>query len=184
MTPSAYWTEELGNIDYLADASPLIVAKLRHHAFHITGLRPYDYRAQGDEKSALFEQRLRTLVAMGGEELVVPEHPALGGFGYEIDGRVFNLDTLKFLEVLVGMKRAGALDAFRRVKGRRIGYFFTNQELTPAINKFQVKQDGNFPTHKSIRLKGDAKPMPTVVNQLVKPTNFAKPFSGKGSKRG
>ena len=121
-SPSAYWTEELGNIDYMAEATPLIIAKLRHHAFHVTGLRPYDYRAQDDEKRALFEQRLRTLVAMGGEELVVPEHPALGGFGYDIDGRLFNLDTLKFLEVLVGMKRAGALDAFRRVKGRRIAW--------------------------------------------------------------
>ena len=121
-SPSAYWSEELGNIDYMAEASPLIIAKLRHHAFHITGLRPYDYRAQDDQKRGLFEQRLRALAAMGGEDLVVPEHPALGGFGYDIDGRLFNLDTLKCLEVFVGMKRAGALDAFRRVKGRRIAW--------------------------------------------------------------
>ena len=121
-TPSAYWTEELGNIDYMTDATPIILAKLRHHAFHITGLRPYDYRIATDEKAALFEQRLRTLMAMGGDELVVPEHPALGGFGYAVDGKLFNLDGLKYLEVLVGMKRAGVLDAFRRVKGRRVAW--------------------------------------------------------------
>ena len=121
-TPSAYWTEELGNIDYMVEATPIILAKLRHHAFHITGLRPHDYRVATDEKAALFEQRLRTLTAMGGENLLVPEHPALGGFGYRIDGRLFNLDGLKYLEVLVGMNRAGALDAFRRLKRRRIAW--------------------------------------------------------------
>ncbi len=121
-TPSAYWTEELGNIDYMTDATPIILAKLRHHAFHITGLRPYDYRVADDEKAGLFEQRLRTLAGMGGRELVVPEHPALGGFGYRIDGQLFNLDGLKYLEVLVGMKRAGVLDAFRQVTGRRVAW--------------------------------------------------------------
>jgi len=120
--PSAYWTEELGNIDYMTDATPIILAKLRHHAFHITGLRPYDYRVAGDEKAVLFEQRLRTLAAMGGDDLVVPEHAALGGFGYRIDGKMFNLDGLKYLEVLVGMKRSGVLDAFRAVQGRRIAW--------------------------------------------------------------
>ncbi len=121
-TPSAYWTEELGNIDYMTDATPIILAKLRHHAFHITGLRPYDYRIADDEKAGLFADRLRTLVEMGGRELVVPEHPALGGFGYRIDGELYNLDGLKYLEVLVGMKRAGVLDAFRHVKGRRVAW--------------------------------------------------------------
>ncbi|MBM3777179.1 MAG: putative sugar O-methyltransferase [Acidimicrobiia bacterium] len=112
-SPSAYWAGELGNIDYMIEATPLVVAKLRHHASHITGLRPYDYRVQTDEKRALFEERLRALIRLGGKKLVVPEHPALGGFGYEIDGRLFNLDTLKFLEVLVGLQRSGVLDELR-----------------------------------------------------------------------
>ena len=38
------------------------------------------------------------LMAMGGDELVVPEHPALGGFGYTVDGKLFNLDGLKYLK--------------------------------------------------------------------------------------
>ena len=111
--PSAYWTEELENFDYMIEATPLIVRKLRHHSFHITGIRPYDYRVKDNARRTNFEARLAALRDAGGDALLVPEHPALGGFGYEIDGRLFNVDTLKFYEVLIGMQRAGVLDAVR-----------------------------------------------------------------------
>ena len=114
--PSAYWAEELENIDYLLDASPLIVRKLRHHAFHITGIRPYDYRSKPDGRREHFEARLRDLRELGGETLLVPESSALGGFGHKIDGRLFNVDTLKFYEVLIGMERGGVLHAIRNAK--------------------------------------------------------------------
>lgn len=118
--PSRYWAEELSNVDYMAEASPLVIRKLRHHAFHITGLRPYDYREYGD-KQRFFEQRLRALAALaGGTDLLVPEAEALGGFGYTIDGRLYNVDTLKFFEVLVGMQRAGVLAPFRGATERRL----------------------------------------------------------------
>lgn len=112
-SPSAYWSEELEHIDYLLEASPLIVRKLRHHAFHITGIRPYDYRTKGDGRRDHFEARLRALREIGGDHLLVPEAPALGGFGYDIDGRLFNVDTLKFYEVLIGMERCGVLSELR-----------------------------------------------------------------------
>ena len=92
--PSAYWTEELGNIDYMIEASPLVIRKLRHHAFHITGLRPYDYRLKDDGRREGFEDRLRALRELGGDSLLVPESPLLGGFGYTFDDRLFNSDTL------------------------------------------------------------------------------------------
>jgi len=118
--PSRYWAQELDQIDYLIDASPLVVRKLRHHAFQITGIRPYDYREAG-EKRAFFERRLRALVALaGGSTLLVEEHDALGGFGFTIEGRRYNVDTLKFFEVLVGMQRAGVLEPFRTTDRRRI----------------------------------------------------------------
>lgn len=111
--PSAYWADELDAFEYMIDATPLIVKKLRHHAFHITGVRPYDYRDKHDGRREHFEARLRSLRAMGGDALLVPESPALGGFGYGIGGRLFNVDTLKFYEVLVAMERGGVLGAIR-----------------------------------------------------------------------
>ena len=113
LDPSAYWRGELENIDYLIEASPLIVRKLRHHSFHITGIRPYDYRTKHDGRREYFEARLQALRELGGDGLLVPESPALGGFGYEIDGQLFNVDTLKFYEVLIAMERGGVLPAIR-----------------------------------------------------------------------
>ncbi|MGH7554330.1 MAG: putative sugar O-methyltransferase, partial [Longimicrobiales bacterium] len=114
--PSAYWLEELATIDYMVEASPLIVRKLRHHAFHITGIRPYDYRSKDDSRRAHFEARLQALRDLAGDSLLVPESPALGGFGYDIGGRLFNVDTLKFFEVLIGMERGGVLGAVRGIE--------------------------------------------------------------------
>jgi len=111
--PSAYWSEELENIDYMVEASPLIIRKLRHHSFHLTGIRPYDYRSKDDARRSLFESRLDALRALGGDGVLVPEAPALGGFGYDVGGRLFNVDTLKFYEVLIGMERGGVLPALR-----------------------------------------------------------------------
>ena len=115
-TASAYWVDELENIDYMMDATPLIVRKLRHHAFHITNTRPYDYREKGDGRRDFFTARMQALRALGGDGLLVPEAPALGGFGFDVDGRLFNIDTMKFYEVLIAMQRGGVLDATRGVE--------------------------------------------------------------------
>ena len=118
--PSRYWTEELANIDYMIEASPLIIRKLRQHAFHITGLRPYEYRSFAN-RQAYFERRMQALAALGGgTNLLVPEAEALGGFGYSIGGHLYNVDTLKFFEVFVGMRRAGILDRFGPGADRRL----------------------------------------------------------------
>jgi len=114
-SPSAYWSDELDNIDYMIDASPLIVRKLRQHAFHITGIRPYDYRNKNDGRREFFEARLQALRSLAGDALIVPESPAMGGFGYNIGDRLFNVDTIKFYEVLIGMERGGVMSAVRAI---------------------------------------------------------------------
>jgi hypothetical protein len=43
-SPSEYWKAELTGLDYMLDASPLIIRKLREHCYHLTGLRAYDFR--------------------------------------------------------------------------------------------------------------------------------------------
>ena len=71
--PSAYWEEELSAFEYMLDASPLVIEKLRQHTHWITGLRAYDYRSQKTRARAKFEEKLRALVAVGPPELIVPE---------------------------------------------------------------------------------------------------------------
>ena len=118
--PSAYWTEEMAGFDYMLDASPLVVAKLRQHTHHITGLRPYEYRSNRDEAQRLFAEKLAALRDLGGTELLVPEAPDLGGFGFKIGGALYNLDTLKFYEALIALDRGSVLGAFRQPTSRRL----------------------------------------------------------------
>ncbi len=115
--PSAYWQEELENFDYLFDASPRVVEKLRHHTYHITGLRVYDYRT--NKAQGPFEAKLRELISLGGADLLVPESPALGGFGFRVDGKLYNIDTLKFYEALVALHRGEVLREFRKNAERK-----------------------------------------------------------------
>jgi hypothetical protein len=111
--PSRYWREELANFEYMLDASPLIVERLRHHSYHVTGLWPYHYRPGADRLERQIREKLRALREAGGDSLLVPESPLLGGFGFEVDGGLYNLDTLKFFEALIAMDRAGSLESFR-----------------------------------------------------------------------
>jgi hypothetical protein len=119
--PSDYWAEELSNFDYLFDASPLIVSKLRHHSYHVTGLKAYEYRSHRDAHKRQLAQKLEALVDVaGGRDLLVPEPRLLGGFGHEIDGALYNLDTLKFFEVLIALDKGAVLDDFRTGKRRTV----------------------------------------------------------------
>jgi hypothetical protein len=118
--PSAYWTHELRNFEYMLDASPLIVENLRHHTFHLTGIRTYEYRPhRGEEARRRLAAKLRMLADLEGDELLVPESPELGGFGHEIDGALYNTDTLKFFEVLIALERGAILDEIR-APGRKL----------------------------------------------------------------
>jgi len=118
--PSAYWTEELANFEYMLDASPLIVDTLRHHTFHLTGLRVYDYRSHRDRLRERLVEKLRALQALAPEGLLVPEWRGLGGFGFEVDGALYNIDTLKFFEVLLALERGAVLPEFRGNTERRL----------------------------------------------------------------
>lgn len=117
--PSAYWRTELAGFDYMLDASPLIIQKLRHHTYHLTGLREYEYRKHHAYKSGPLEKRLAFLRARDAHNLFVPESSALGGFGYEIGGALVNADTLRFYEILLGLEQANILDEFRNTASRR-----------------------------------------------------------------
>jgi len=110
--PSDYWQEELAGFDYLFDASPLIIARLREHCHHITGIRSYEYRNHHLHRKKLFAHKLALLQAEDKKGLFVPESPLLGGFGYRINGCLVNIDTLKFYECLLALDRVNLLDQF------------------------------------------------------------------------
>ena len=61
LKPSAYWREELENFEYMLDAHPLIINKLRHHSHHVTGLRVYDYRSNKDSVRELLAEKLEAV---------------------------------------------------------------------------------------------------------------------------
>lgn len=111
--PSAYWSEELGGFEYMLDASPLIIDKLRHHTYHLTGLKVYDYRTGKDRAREQLRERLKGLLEVGDRELLVPETPELGGFGFEIDGELYNVDTLKYFESMLALQLGAVLPEFR-----------------------------------------------------------------------
>lgn len=110
--PSAYWREELSHIEYMLDASPLIVRKLREHCHWLTGIRPYEYRTHA-ESTNWQRAKLRALRAVDTTGLFVGEPRLLGGFGIQEGGAMFNLDTLKFYEALIALDLAGVLDELR-----------------------------------------------------------------------
>jgi hypothetical protein len=118
--PSAYWEEELSTFEYMLDASPLVIEKLRHHTHCLTGLRAYDYRSHKTRARTKFAEKLRALRGLGSPELLVPEWRPLGGFGFEIDGQLYNIDTLKFFEVLIALQKGAVLPEFRGNAERRL----------------------------------------------------------------
>jgi hypothetical protein len=118
--PSAYWREELSRLEYVLDASPLIVDTLRHHTFHVTGLRVYDYRPQRTRRREQMAEKLQALKAVARPGLLIPEWRGLGGFGFEIDGQLYNVDTLKFFEVLIALDAGAVLQEFRDTSERRL----------------------------------------------------------------
>jgi hypothetical protein len=118
--PSAYWEEELSSLEYMLDASPLVIEKLRQHTHWITGLRAYDYRSQKTRAKEKFAEKLKALLEVGPSDLLDPEWPELGGFGFDVDGRLFNIDTLKFFEVLLALDKGAVLQEFRGSTDRRL----------------------------------------------------------------
>lgn len=118
--PSVYWQEELGHLEYLLDASPLVIDRLREHTAHVTGLRSYDYRPQRTRWREQITKKLDLMSRQSRPGLRVPEWRGLGGFGFEIDGELYNVDTLKFFEVLLALDKGAVLPEFQQNVERRL----------------------------------------------------------------
>lgn len=112
--PSAYYKEEMVGLEYMLDASPFIVKKLRHHCHHITGVKEYEYRSHHRKRAQDFEKKLSELKNADKWNLFVSENRLLGGFGFEKNGELYNADTFKYYECLIAMQKGGVLDQFRK----------------------------------------------------------------------
>ncbi|MEA3226268.1 MAG: hypothetical protein U9Q07_09985, partial [Planctomycetota bacterium] len=113
--PSEYWKEEVKGFEYMLDASPLIINRLREHSYHLTGVHSYVYRGHHAHKKGAFAGKLQALRKLDPNgDLFVPESPELGGFGHDLDGGLVNIDTLKFYESLIAMNKGGLLEPLQK----------------------------------------------------------------------
>jgi putative sugar O-methyltransferase len=150
---SSYWAEELEQFDYLFDAGPLVVRKLREHCDAVTGLRAYEYRGHHAHRRPAFAQKLEALRSRDPERLFVPESPALGGFGHDLDGQLVNIDTLKFYESLIALALAGELTRLRQlgrppvvleIGGGWGGFAYQLKQVLPYVRLIMVDLPPTF----------------------------------------
>ena len=118
--PSDYWSAELSHLEYMLDASPLVIEKLRHHTHNLTGLHIHQYRQSLNKQRRRYTEKLAALRALDDADLWIPEAPLLGGFGFEIDGQLVNIDTLKFYEVLIALHTGAVLHDLRHATERKL----------------------------------------------------------------
>jgi hypothetical protein len=104
----------------LWDATPAVIAQLRHFCEPFGGIRPADYELSSSALGKRLRRDLkRLLMGEHGQALFVPESPLLGGFGYKTEGGRYNADTLKFFHVLVALHDGAVLGGLR-TGGRRL----------------------------------------------------------------
>jgi putative sugar O-methyltransferase len=136
---SEYWKAEIKGFLYLFENYPLVYEKLREHCYHITGVKSYDYRDHHFYFKKEFKQKFRKLKNLDKSNLFIEESSRLGGFGFDIDGKLINIDTLKFYEFLIGLDFVGFLEIFKKDTTKTIleigsgwgGFAFQFKKLFP-----------------------------------------------------
>ena len=103
---SFYWSIEAETIAYIYEATPKLLSRLRDHCLWITGVLSYQYAAHhyGSASMDNLLNRLAELERRKPDLEVFPERQVLGGFGFPRNGKLYNVDTLKYHEVVIGLK--------------------------------------------------------------------------------
>jgi hypothetical protein len=102
----------------LFDAPRSVVTALRRHYRTPGEADPARYQPAGPALRDAVQGRLRWLRALAGASLVIPDQPVLGGFGIELDGALYNADSLAASESLIALHFAEILSHLWRA-GRR-----------------------------------------------------------------
>jgi hypothetical protein len=101
------------------DVTPDTLPTLRHRGEAISGVRAADYDGDASALEERLARDLRRLLAKGYPALRVDEPGALGGFGVNGHGHLYNEDTLRFFRVFTLLQDAALLKDFRDGGARR-----------------------------------------------------------------
>lgn len=113
---SLYRAEETDSLDYLIEASPRIISKLRDHCHWITGVRSYDYKNHHLSMANLYKSKYDVLRTLDPKLEFFGENRVLGDFGFEIENNLVNLDTLKFFESIMALNLVGELERLKNTE--------------------------------------------------------------------
>ena len=97
----------------LWNASPDTIATLRRRCGPMGGTCAGDYDAAASDFATRLKRELSTLRRQGPRDLFVQEPKALGGFGFEKRGELYNEDTLRFFKALVALHDGAVLQPCR-----------------------------------------------------------------------
>jgi hypothetical protein len=100
-------------LEALWDAPPKEIATLRAWSKPITGVLKSHYKGPAADGTRIrLERDLGRLLEKGDPALLVDEPHALGGFGFEAQGKRYNEDTLRFFRVMSLLQEAALLKEF------------------------------------------------------------------------
>jgi putative sugar O-methyltransferase len=141
----AYTEHERCTIDGLAPlwtASREAVAQLRRWCEPLSSVRLVHYESESSELATRLKRELSMLRRQGAQELFVQESRALGGFGFEKHGELYNEDTLTFFKARVALHDGAVLQAHQASTERRLvweigggwgGFAFQFKTLFPNV---------------------------------------------------
>lgn len=141
----AYTDDERRTIDALAplwNATPETIAHLRRSCEPLSEVRAADYAAESSDLAMRLKRELSMLRRQGAQDLFVQESRALGGFGFEKHGELYNEDTLTFFKALVALHDGAVLQSYRASTQRRLvweigggwgGFAFQFKTLFPDV---------------------------------------------------
>jgi putative sugar O-methyltransferase len=104
----------------LWDASPETIAQLRRWCDPLGAARASDYETESSDLAQRLKRELSMLRRQGAQDLFVQEPRALGGFGFEKHGELYNEDTLQFFKAVVALHDGAVAQAYRSSAERRL----------------------------------------------------------------
>ena len=141
------WARSLGapedaSLAHLWHADRDTIAHLRRSCDPMSGVRAAEYDAPSEELTRRLQRVVMGLRSHRGTELLVPEPPALGGFGVLKNGHRINEETLRWFAAAIALEDGGVLPQFRAAARRQLvweigggwgGFAYAFKTLCPNV---------------------------------------------------